>query len=63
MCILLALLLAVNFCHGDDSKTVEVVGSAEFALSNIKPSEAFSGILFFSLNGCIMVLCLCLNGS
>ncbi|KDO50028.1 hypothetical protein CISIN_1g031992mg [Citrus sinensis] len=44
MCIFLALLLAVNFCHGDDSKTVEVVGSAEFALSNIKPSEAFSGL-------------------
>ncbi|KAH9696851.1 hypothetical protein KPL71_023357 [Citrus sinensis] len=44
MCILLALLLAVNFCHGDDGKTVEVVGSAEFAASNIKPSEAFSGL-------------------
>ncbi|GAY66979.1 hypothetical protein CUMW_253100 [Citrus unshiu] len=47
VCLLVALLFAVNFCHGSDSKTVEVVGSAECAdcaLSNIKPSEAFSGL-------------------
>ncbi|KDO50020.1 hypothetical protein CISIN_1g029405mg [Citrus sinensis] len=47
VCLLVALLFAVNFCHGSDSKTVEVVGSAECAdcaRSNIKPSEAFSGL-------------------
>ncbi|KAA8536014.1 hypothetical protein F0562_028492 [Nyssa sinensis] len=43
---LLFLIFAVSFCYGDD-KTVEVVGigeCADCAESNVKASEAFSGL-------------------
>lgn len=56
---LVSLLVSVSFSYGDD-RTVEVVGLGECSdckESNIETSQAFSGVLFFSLMYIVHLFC------